>query len=199
MNMNKYLTIVILGLGMMTAACSSAQKANEDVNEAAVAAQENVDEQAQAANEAVAEAPAPVQEEVQAATEKADEAVAEGVTIMEEAVSKIPTKLVVNFDTDSAVITGKYYPLVKVFLSNLKQDNLVKIKIDGYTDDVGTDEYNAKLAKARAEAVADYLVDNGISRNIIVTTGHSKTDYAADNDTEEGRAKNRRVEITLEK
>lgn len=152
--MTKYLIAAILGLGIMTSACSSAQK-----------------------------------------TEDADAALAQAEQNLENAANQ---KLTINFDFDSSLITRKSYPLVKMFLQNLKQENII-INVDGYTDDIGSEIYNSKLSMQRAEAAADFLVDNGVNRDIIVTRGHGETDFVADNDTEEGRAKNRRVEISITK
>jgi len=67
----------------------------------------------------------------------------------------------------------------------------------GHTDGVGSDAYNKKLSLARAEAVKTYMVSQGVSADKIRVEGKGKSNPIASNDTEEGRAKNRRVEITL--
>ena len=117
-------------------------------------------------------------------------------TAVQEASITLPAPVTVNFAFDSSVMPKKSYPAVKLFLKNVKQENFL-INVDGYTDDIGTELYNDKLSMQRAESVADFLVDNGINSDIIITRGHGKTNFVADNDTEEGRAKNRRVEISL--
>ena len=71
------------------------------------------------------------------------------------------------------------------------------LEIEGHTDSVGTDEYNQQLSERRAEAVRDYLVQQGIGANSIVARGLGKTSPIAPNDTAEGRQKNRRVELVL--
>jgi len=71
------------------------------------------------------------------------------------------------------------------------------LDIEGYTDSVGTDEYNQKLSEKRAEAVRDYLVQQGISSDSVTSAGMGKSDPVASNDTAEGRQQNRRVELVL--
>jgi outer membrane protein OmpA-like peptidoglycan-associated protein len=72
------------------------------------------------------------------------------------------------------------------------------IRLDGYTDSSGTDAYNISLSKRRAVALRDYLIkEAGVSSSKITAVGHGKADPVADNKTVEGRAKNRRVEISI--
>ena len=72
------------------------------------------------------------------------------------------------------------------------------IRLDGYTDGIGTDAYNISLSERRATAVRDYLIkEAGVSSSKITVVGHGKADPVADNKTAEGRAKNRRVEISI--
>ena len=77
-----------------------------------------------------------------------------------------------------------------------KRDNLY-ILVEGNTDNTGTDVINDRLSKQRAEVVKEYLVKRGVSRDRIVTIGHGSRMPIASNDTPEGRAKNRRVVMTL--
>ena len=71
------------------------------------------------------------------------------------------------------------------------------LDIEGYTDSVGTDEYNQRLSEKRAEAVRDYLVQQGIASDSVASAGMGKSDPVAPNDTPEGRQQNRRVELVL--
>lgn len=128
--------------------------------------------------------------------QKAESNAVAATTEIQQAVDNVPSSVTVNFAFDSAALTKKYYAAVKMFVKNINQDGIT-VNVDGYTDDIGTEAYNMKLSMQRAEAVADYLEDNGVDRNNIVTRGHGKNDFVADNETEEGRAKNRRVEVTL--
>jgi OOP family OmpA-OmpF porin len=72
------------------------------------------------------------------------------------------------------------------------------VVLSGYTDNVGSEEYNLTLSRRRAESVADYLVDRyGVDMERIVLQWHGYANPVASNDTEEGRAKNRRVEMAV--
>lgn len=75
----------------------------------------------------------------------------------------------------------------------------VAIELIGHTDNVGSDEYNLQLSRKRAEAVAAYLVSKGISADRLSVKGFGSENPIADNDTEEGRSKNRRVDIKFDK
>lgn len=80
------------------------------------------------------------------------------------------------------------------FLSNNKK---VKIEISGHTDNKGDDAYNQKLSQKRVESVSAYLVSKGISQNQFTVKGVGESKPVATNDTDEGRALNRRVEFTI--
>ncbi|HET9408456.1 MAG TPA: OmpA family protein [Candidatus Sulfotelmatobacter sp.] len=71
------------------------------------------------------------------------------------------------------------------------------LAVEGHTDSIGSDEYNQQLSEHRAEAVRDYLVQQGINANSIEAHGYGKTEPIASNDTSEGRQQNRRVELVL--
>lgn len=73
----------------------------------------------------------------------------------------------------------------------------LKIQVEGYTDNVGSDDYNQKLSEERAEAVRDYLVQQNVSENSITAQGYGKSDPVADNSTNAGRAQNRRVQLVV--
>jgi outer membrane protein OmpA-like peptidoglycan-associated protein len=73
----------------------------------------------------------------------------------------------------------------------------LRLEIDGYTDSIGSDEYNQTLSDKRAEAVRDYIVTSGVSMNNVVAHGMGKADPVADNTTAAGRQLNRRVEMIV--
>jgi OOP family OmpA-OmpF porin len=102
---------------------------------------------------------------------------------------------VVLFDFDSDDIKPEAYPLLNEVLTILKKNPQLSVEIQGHTDNVGSAEYNQTLSEERAQAVMDYLVKNGIDPQRVSSTGYGLTRPVASNDTDEGRAKNRRVEL----
>ncbi len=79
----------------------------------------------------------------------------------------------------------------------MKENPNIKVEIAGHTDSVGTAQYNKKLSLERAEAVKQWLIDKGIEPSRIKALGFGETKPIADNSTDEGRAKNRRVTFTI--
>jgi len=75
------------------------------------------------------------------------------------------------------------------------KDKTLKVEVQGHTDNVGGDAPNQTLSEARARAVADWLTKHGVAAARLSARGYGKTKPVADNNTDEGRAKNRRVEI----
>lgn len=71
------------------------------------------------------------------------------------------------------------------------------LAVEGHTDSIGSDEYNQNLSEQRAESVREYFVQQGIASDSVVARGFGKTEPIATNDTPEGRAQNRRVELIL--
>ena len=69
--------------------------------------------------------------------------------------------------------------------------------MEGYTDNIGSDEYNQKLSEQRADSVRDYLVSQSVPDSNITAQGYGKTHPIADNSTNSGRAQNRRVELVV--
>ena len=103
---------------------------------------------------------------------------------------------VVMYDFDSAEIKSEAYPMLDEAVSILKKNPEIKVEIDGHTDNMGSASYNMNLSERRAKAVMDYLVEQGIEAERLSAKGLGLTQPIAGNDTEEGRAKNRRVELT---
>ncbi|MBX9914584.1 MAG: OmpA family protein [Pseudomonadaceae bacterium] len=105
----------------------------------------------------------------------------------------------VLFDFNSSTLTPAANDVLAQ-ISNRLTDGVVKgVLIKGYTDSVGSDVYNDKLSKLRAESVAAFLVTQGVAAEKIHTEGLGESQPVADNATEEGRAKNRRVEIVVDR
>jgi len=100
-----------------------------------------------------------------------------------------------NFAFDSAALTEEGIAQLADVARSLKANPDVHISIEGHTDSVGPDTYNLRLSQRRAEAVETYLVGKGIDEDRIETRGFGESKPITDNDTAEGRAENRRVEI----
>lgn len=86
--------------------------------------------------------------------------------------------------------------LAKVSGILLAYPNL-KLQVEGYTDNIGSDEYNQKLSEERADGVRDYLASQNVAQNNITAQGYGKSRPIADNSTNAGRAQNRRVELVV--
>ena len=103
---------------------------------------------------------------------------------------------VVLFDFDSAEIKSEAHPMLDEAVVILKKNSKIKVEVDGHTDNIGPAEYNMMLSERRANAIMKYFVDNGVEAERLTVKGFGLTKPAAGNDTKEGRAKNRRVELT---
>lgn len=103
--------------------------------------------------------------------------------------------LYINFETGSAAIQPDSMSQLEEVAALLKADAALKLEVGGHTDNVGTPEGNQKLSEARANSVAAAIVKNGIAAGRLTAKGYGQTTAVADNRTEEGRAKNRRVEL----
>lgn len=101
------------------------------------------------------------------------------------------------FDTNKWEIKKECYPPLDFLYEQLKQNPNMKIEIAGHTDNIGSDEYNLRLSQNRANAVKEYLVNKGISPDRIIAKGYGKSSPLESNDTEIGRARNRRTEVRV--
>jgi outer membrane protein OmpA-like peptidoglycan-associated protein len=103
--------------------------------------------------------------------------------------------LYVNFDTGKATIKPDSAKTLDDAAAVLKAASTLKIEVGGHTDNVGTPQANEKLSADRAKAVMDALVKRGIAANRLTAKGYGQSAPIADNRSEDGRAKNRRVEL----
>ena len=103
----------------------------------------------------------------------------------------------ISFDTGSAAIKPQLRAVLDPFANSLRDDPAARIAIVGHTDNTGSDAVNNPLSVERARSVRDYLTTRGVSGARIETAGRGEREPVADNSTESGRAKNRRVEIYL--
>jgi outer membrane protein OmpA-like peptidoglycan-associated protein len=103
----------------------------------------------------------------------------------------------VTFAFDSADLNTQFYPVLDKVAGTLQEYDKTVIEVAGHTDSVGSDTYNLGLSQRRADSVAAYLASHGVTRTRVVTVGAGEGHPVASNDTEDGRAQNRRVEITI--
>ena len=103
----------------------------------------------------------------------------------------------IHFDFNKADIKKEYIPLLKEVAKVLKENPNINLRIEGYTDDIGTKAYNQKLALRRAMAVKNFLVKEGIKPERIQVVGFGKERYIAENTTPIGRLTNRRAEFIV--
>lgn len=120
-------------------------------------------------------------------------------------VERVGEGINVTFDENS----GIYFDTEKFNVNAASQEKLNKlanifneypgtnILVEGHTDSQGSESYNLTLSKNRAQAVTNYLVNNGVSQGRLTTNWYGEAQAKYDNTTEEGRAKNRRVEIAI--
>ncbi len=104
----------------------------------------------------------------------------------------------INFDVDSDVIRDESKPTLDKIVAVLKAKPEWKLKVEGHTDSSGGDAHNQQLSQKRADAVKTYLVTAGIDAARLTTAGLGATKPVAGNETEAGRAQNRRVELAKE-
>lgn len=101
------------------------------------------------------------------------------------------------FATNSSTLSGASKSALRNFASSLQANPDTDIKIIGYTDNTGKVDYNQTLSEKRAKSVYDYLMEQGVSSRRMIYEGKGVHDPVASNDTPEGRALNRRVEIVI--
>jgi len=104
----------------------------------------------------------------------------------------------VSFDTRSSELSGRAEKVLDELAAEFVKKDYRDIKVVGHTDNRGGDAYNMRLSRDRAQSVRNRLVAGGVKGSRVETDGKGPTEPIASNDTEEGRAKNRRVEILIE-
>ncbi len=111
---------------------------------------------------------------------------------------KIVISQAIHFEFDRAVIRPISFPILDAVVDVMKtHSSISKVRVEGHTDSFGSDAYNMRLSQKRVEAVREYLIAHGINGDRLVAVGYGETRPVDTNDTEEGRAKNRRVEFTI--
>ena len=119
-------------------------------------------------------------------------------SIRQDARGTIVSLADILFDFDKATLRRDVeFNLVKI-ATILNQFGEMSVLVEGHTDAIGTDEYNLGLSKRRAQAVNDFLISQGVVEKRLSWEGYGKTRPVADNDTDEGRQKNRRVDLVIQ-
>jgi outer membrane protein OmpA-like peptidoglycan-associated protein len=103
----------------------------------------------------------------------------------------------VNFDFDKATIRPDARPVLDEAVRILTQEGTVAVVAEGHTDAIGSDAYNQALSERRADAVRRYLVNGGVEPGRIQTEGFGESRPVASNETDDGRAQNRRTELRV--
>ncbi|MEQ8264883.1 OmpA family protein [Pseudohaliea sp.] len=118
-------------------------------------------------------------------------------------VSRVGDEIVLNmpgnitFQTNAAAISADFYPVLDSVATVVNEYEKTLVEVVGHTDSTGTDAINQPLSEQRADSVAAYLASRGVLPQRIATAGLGSRQPVASNATAEGRAQNRRVEITL--
>jgi outer membrane protein OmpA-like peptidoglycan-associated protein len=121
---------------------------------------------------------------------------AEGCQILFEEAKKTLILEGVNFETGKATLTPESEAILNGVAESLVANEEIKVQVGGHTDNTGTRAVNQRLSKARAETVRKYLVDHGVAADRLTAVGFGPSKPVATNRTAEGRAQNRRVELT---
>lgn len=101
------------------------------------------------------------------------------------------------FDFDKTTLKSESYVELDKVVEFMNNNSTLEIEIAGHTDSKGSDDYNLNLSQGRAQAVVDYIISQGIESYRLMAKGYGETVPLETNDTEEGRAYNRRVEFTV--
>jgi OOP family OmpA-OmpF porin len=101
----------------------------------------------------------------------------------------------VNFDFDKATVRSDAADTLAEAAQILREQASIEVWVDGHTDALGTDTYNQRLSERRAQAVVDYLMQHGVGAARLHARGFGESRPVASNDTDDGRAQNRRVEL----
>jgi outer membrane protein OmpA-like peptidoglycan-associated protein len=124
----------------------------------------------------------------------------EGVEVTRPSEGEISVRLTndILFDTDSYALRSTSRSTLTELANNFEQYPDNRIIVEGHTDSTGSDAHNQQLSENRAAAVADYLIDQGVSSSKIVVYGFGEARPKSSNETAEGRQMNRRVEIHIQ-
>jgi outer membrane protein OmpA-like peptidoglycan-associated protein len=124
----------------------------------------------------------------------------EGVEVTRPSEGEISVRMsdAILFDTNSSALRSASRNTLTELAQNFRQYPDNRIVVEGHTDSTGSDAHNQQLSENRAAAVADYLIDSGVSSSSIIVYGYGETRPRSTNATAEGRQMNRRVEIHIQ-
>ncbi len=120
-----------------------------------------------------------------------------GVSVVQTADNQLKLDIPsdISFDTGSAVVKPNLRPILDRFAEGLRNNPRAEVRIVGHTDSTGSDAVNNPLSQDRAASTRDYLVARGVPFDRFMVEGRGSHQPVASNDTADGRARNRRVEI----
>jgi OOP family OmpA-OmpF porin len=101
----------------------------------------------------------------------------------------------VHFDFDKSNIKPQYEPILNDIADVMRRNPMLRLRVHGHTDSIGTEQYNQGLSERRARAAEQYLIGRGIDSARLSTVGHSFRQPIETNKTKTGRAQNRRAEF----
>ncbi|MDH4371430.1 MAG: OmpA family protein [Nitrospira sp.] len=117
--------------------------------------------------------------------------------VLKKKIDEVLTGRTITFPTSSAVLLPEGRSTLGQILPILQQNQTVAFEIGGHTDNVGVEEKNRALSENRAKSVMDYLVSKGVAANRLTFKGYGASRPLADNATDEGRSRNRRIEFLV--
>ncbi len=103
----------------------------------------------------------------------------------------------ITFDVNQSSIRSNFYDVLNSVVLVVKEFDKTNIEVSGFTDSTGSDQYNQELSERRAASVGSYITSQGVASGRVWTRGFGERNPVADNDTAEGRERNRRVELKL--
>jgi OmpA-OmpF porin, OOP family len=103
----------------------------------------------------------------------------------------------IYFDFDRTTLKPESFTELNKVVEFLQQNPRLEVEIAGHTDSKGSDTYNSNLSQGRSQSVVDYIISQGIDASRLTAHGYGEAKPIDTNDTEEGRANNRRVEFTV--
>ena len=183
----------VAGASVGYALCARAYRQKRDLEERFARVEAELAE-ARAQNEAEATDPHRPAEE---ATRDAVEFPAPRPEVVRDQIVRLELGSTLLFETDGDVLSARARPYLDALASSLRENLGSEVALVGHTDTVGAEDYNRMLSERRARAVADFLIARGVAQERLHVAGRGEAEPIATNDTAEGRAQNRRVEVLI--